>query len=123
MLIFADGEPMSGGAYTLVVIGCIGLIFFVNYLSKAWDESEATKAKTRRALEEIRAENERKEREEAARKRAEAVRIRDEKLKRAMDELENKTYDRTLWAKALIMADGRESKAKALYLQLRIGEL
>lgn len=34
MLIFADGEPMSGGAYTLVVIGCIGLIVFVNYLSR-----------------------------------------------------------------------------------------
>lgn len=114
---------MSGGAYTLVVIGCIGLIVFVNYLSKAWDESEATKAKTRRALEEMKAEQRRKEAEEADRKRREAVRIRDEKLKRAMEELENDTYDRTLWAKALIMADGSQSKAKALYLRLRIGEL
>lgn len=114
---------MSGAAYTLVVIGCISLIFFVKYLSKQWEENEATKSKTRKALEEMRAEQRRREAEEATRIRNEEVRIRDEKLKAAMLELENETYDRTLWAKALIMADGSPSKAKALYLRLRIGEL
>ena len=123
MIVCASGEPMSGAEYTLVVIGCIALIFFVNYLSKKWDENEETKAKTRKALEEMRAEQRRKEAEEATRIRNDNARIRDGKLKAAMLELENGTYDRTLWAKALIMSDGSQSKAKALYLRLRIGEL
>lgn len=127
MILFSSGEPMSGGAYAIVVFSCICAIFVVNWLYRMWDDADAKKAKEQKAAqlarEQAEAERKRREAEETARKRTEAVRIRDEKLKRAMEELENDTYDRTLWAKALIMADGSQSKAKAMYLRLRIGEL
>lgn len=109
--------------FFLTIMIVLGLIIGINDLIKLFNKDDTRKAKERRALEEMKAEQRRKEAEEAARKRQEEIRLRDAKLKRAMEELENDTYDRTLWAKALIMADGSPSKAKALYLRLRIGEL
>lgn len=116
MILFADIDVP-----VLLFYLVIAVILAVSFAEGKGIRDEAKARK--RAIEEMKAEQRRKEAEEAARKRQEEIRLRDAKLKRAMEELENDTYDRTLWAKALIMADGSQSKAKALYLRLRIGEL
>ena len=119
-VLLAEG---SAAVAFCVIIACIGAIFFVNALSKMWDDADERKAKERKRQEEERRIEVQRKADEESRKRREVARLRDIRLKQAMEELENGTYDRVIWAKALIMADGSQSKARALYLQLRIGEL
>lgn len=116
MIIFA-----SGGEAAIIFYLVIAVVLLISFArgKEIRDEAKARK----KALEEMQAEQKRKEAEEAARKRREAARLRDIRLKQAMEELENGTYDRAIMAKATIMADGSQTKARALYLQLRIGEL
>lgn len=109
--------------FFLTIMIILGIILAVGDWYKIINKTDEKEAQRRNELESARRAEQKRIAEEAARRREEAARIRDEKLKAAMLELENETYDRTLWAKALIMADGSPSKAKALYLRLRIGEL
>lgn len=41
----------------------------------------------------------------------------------AEDEVENRSYDKGLWAKALLEAEGDESKRKITYMRLRAAQL
>ena len=123
IIVFAEADALG----CLFGFFCIVFCLFVaakNIRNLFHEDEEIAESKRRKAEREEaeRIEAQRKADEES-RKRREAARLRDIRLKQAMEELENGTYDRVIWAKALIMADGSQSKARALYLQLRIGEL
>lgn len=110
----------DGSGIVVVFIVFIGIVVFAVWKTKRFDDKlnkEISESKRHQAE---RIEYERQKQEEAERAKEEMARRRDEILAHAMKELEDGTYDRATWAKALILADGNEKKARAEYLKLRL---